>query len=126
MNFINETGGLFVLPKKWEGFPTVLVGDIHGEFHALKQKIEYNNWRDFILIAVGDIGIGFASKEQDSALMEALSVWFENRNILFLGLRGNHDLPQAFNGSINLSNFKLLQDYTCFPFLLSCDARISR
>lgn len=113
MSPINESKQDFIFPDNWEQSPIILVGDIHGKFQTLKDKIEAINISDCVIIAVGDIGIGFGNKQQTETLIEALDVWFQNRNILFLGIAGNHDHRSGyFDGSINLSNFKLLQDYT--------------
>lgn len=112
MSIINEKQIPLVLDEKWQGNPVLILGDIHGEWTKLKDKIEYNNISDCIIMGVGDQGIGFATKQQDDVLFEALNTWFENKNILFICIRGNHDFPHRFDGSVNLSNFKLLQDYT--------------
>lgn len=112
MNFINAQKTSLIIPDKWIHSPVITTSDHHGEWHKLKDKIYHLELKDCIIISCGDLGVGFASRQQSYALFEALDVWFANRNILFLGIRGNHDDPQYFDGSINLSNFKLIPDYT--------------
>lgn len=112
MNTNDEQKPYLIIPHQWREKEIILTSDHHGDWVKLKRKIDYLEIKDCIIITCGDLGVGFATRQQDDALFDALNVWFENRNILFLGIRGNHDFPARFDGSVNLSNFKLLQDYT--------------
>ena len=94
--------------------PTYIIGDIHGAFGRLKQKIKDYDLNDCTLICVGDLGIGFSYSEKgERCACDGLNTFFSERDILFLSIRGNHDEPDYYNGSkrIDLSNFKLLPDY---------------
>jgi hypothetical protein len=97
--------------EKWKNKPILLLGDIHYEFKALKNKIEYNDISDCLIICVGDVGF-FRNDSNEMKYINSLNSWFEERNILFMSPRGNHDMPHMYNGTVNLSNFKLLPDYT--------------
>lgn len=91
----------------------LIVGDIHGAFNRLKDLIVKMQIENCCLICVGDLGIGFQySEEGERKGIEALNSFFAERSILFMSIRGNHDAPDYFDGSVNLSNFKLLPDYT--------------
>lgn len=109
---MKEKNNNLVLDSFWNDKPTILIGDIHGEFSSLKNKLASKNITDCILIGLGDIGMGFENKENTETLVENLNHWFKSKNLLFIGLRGNHDDPVYFDGSVNLSNFKLVPDYT--------------
>lgn len=88
----------------------ILLGDVHGDWHTLFKKLEHFDVKDCLIVHVGDLGIGFhGGYERD---MVKKNRWFKSRNIHFLAIRGNHDNPAYFNGSINFSHFKLLEDYT--------------
>jgi UDP-2,3-diacylglucosamine pyrophosphatase LpxH len=89
-----------------------VVGDIHGKWDALFLKIKAGDIRDFVLIGVGDLGVGFKLEKQQARQFEYINTFFKSRNIDFLGIRGNHDDPAYFDGKISMSNFKLLPDYT--------------
>jgi len=88
-----------------------IIGDIHGAFGRLKQKVTDLELRDCYLLCVGDLGVGF--KKSDEYTCGELNQFFANQNITFMSIRGNHDDPEFFGGksSIMLSNFMLLPDY---------------
>lgn len=91
----------------------LIIGDIHGAFNRLKDLIVRSQIENCCLICVGDLGIGFQySEEGERKGIEALNSFFAERSILFMSIAGNHDSPSYFDGSVNLSHFKLLPDYT--------------
>lgn len=90
----------------------LVVGDNHGKYDSLFNKIKSHDISDCILIHVGDGGEGFLPREKQLRQFEHLNDFFKKHNIEYLSIRGNHSDPAYFNGSINLSNFKLLPDYT--------------
>lgn len=92
--------------------PIYFLGDIHGEFEILKQNIKNFDIKDCYIIQVGDYGIGFDSLENDKQTLGHLNKFLRIRNIDMYVVRGNHDDPKFFNGDYNLSNLKLLKDYT--------------
>ena len=93
--------------------PTLVVGDIHGEWDALFRKIGHLDLRDCTLICVGDLGVGFkGSHTKEIRALEFANDFFAARGIQFLSIRGNHDNPAFFNGKIQtFSNLRLIPDY---------------
>ena len=91
--------------------PIFITGDNHGKYDVLFRFIEAYDIRDCILIHVGDGGIGFISAEKQQRQFEHYNDRFKSRGIEYLSIRGNHDDPAYFDGSVNLSHFKLLPDY---------------
>jgi hypothetical protein len=92
--------------------PILAVGDIHGKWDSLFYRINEIDLRDCTLIGVGDLGVGFIEAPKQARQNEHINNFFKGRNIEFLGIRGNHDDPKYFDGTINYNNFKLLPDYT--------------
>jgi hypothetical protein len=92
--------------------PIYIVGDIHGKWDQLFLKIKASEIRDFILIGVGDLGIGFLDAEKQARQFDYINSFFGGKGVDFIGIRGNHDDPAYFDSSIDRSNFKLLSDYT--------------
>lgn len=88
------------------------IGDIHGDFNRLISKLKTRRIRNENLIQVGDFGMGFRSVKDDMLFMNKLNDSLaENGNRLFV-IRGNHDDPKFFDGSIDMSNLQLLPDYS--------------
>jgi hypothetical protein len=92
--------------------PIYIVGDIHGKWDQLFLKIKASGIRNFTLIGVGDLGVGFLDADKQARQFDYVNSFFGGKGIDFIGIRGNHDDPSYFNGSIDRSNFKLLPDYT--------------
>ncbi len=90
----------------------LLIGDIHGNFNYLKYQITQKNITDCTIIQVGDFGIGFTNRDNDIETLKNLNDFLMGQNITMLAIRGNHDNPDFFNGDYDLSNLKLLPDYT--------------
>lgn len=103
-----------ILEKK----PIYIIADLHGFFNSLKTEIVTNkSLKDCVLICAGDIGIGFDDKEICMNKLEELNALMHSQNVDCIMIRGNHDDPSYFNGSISFPNLKLIQDYT----VLACD-----
>lgn len=89
---------------------TFVIGDTHGDF------VDFYNWqmrfgvKDFNIIHVGDIGVGFPHYKQN--WLEKLNRGFARRGIKFYGIRGNHDNPKYFDGTHQYSNLQLVPDET--------------
>jgi len=89
-----------------------IVGDVHGKWEELFARINNYEIKDCYLICIGDLGIGFkVSHTKEIRMLEIANTFFTTRDIQFLSIRGNHDNPNYFDGSIKLSNFRLLPDY---------------
>ena len=89
----------------------LVIGDIHADWQSCLYKVKNLDIRNAVLISVGDIGIGFIPPDKQGRQIEHLNDFFTARNVEFIGIRGNHDDPQYFDGSVNLSHFRLLKDY---------------
>ena len=94
---------------------TFFIGDIHGEFKAIKKWIKSNKLSNCNLVFCGDFGFGFTSiQENIKTLTKTEKVCIENDVDCFI-LRGNHDDPSYFNRETPIFEFKkihLLSDYT--------------
>jgi hypothetical protein len=92
----------------------LFVGDHHGDWDRLFTVINNTKIENCYLISVGDSGIGFKPKKAQLEEITRLNNKFKKLNIIFMAIRGNHDDPFYFTGDnkINLSNFKLIEDYT--------------
>jgi hypothetical protein len=88
-----------------------VLGDNHGKYDQLFRNLDDFNIQDCILIHVGDGGEGFIEKDKQLRQFNLLNDRFKKRNIEYMSIRGNHSDPKYFDGSINLSHFRLLPDY---------------
>ena len=88
------------------------VGDSHGEFDQLFKALDYFEIKNCLLIHVGDGGEGFSTRAKQLKTFKILNNKFLKRGITYLSIRGNHSDPSYFDGSINLSNFELIPDYS--------------
>lgn len=99
-----------------EDYKLVIVcGDIHGGFSRFEKEIEKEDYKDCIIIQVGDYGIGF--KDTIGAEIQTQSYvneFLKERNIQLYVIRGNHDDPEFFNGDkrLTFSNIEFLPDYS--------------
>jgi len=95
----------------------LFLGDNHGNWTETLYKVRSKDVTDAYIVSVGDLGIGFQpARDVDSC--RRLSEEFSLRNIIFYGIRGNHDDPSYFTGNnrIVFENFELLEDYTIFKY----------
>ena len=90
----------------------IFLGDTHGEWDTVFRVLDGHEIQDVLLIHVGDIGVGFVSPEKQKRQFDILNDRFKKRKINFVGIKGNHDDPKYFDGSVCMSNFELLPDYT--------------
>ena len=86
------------------------VGDIHGNFVSFEKSLGNSKNSDYIL--VGDVGLGFHSKEYYSKWLVGFNKrLIKSNNTIYL-MRGNHDDPSFWTEKkIDLSNIRLVQDY---------------
>jgi len=95
--------------------PIIFLGDHHGQWSQVAEDLEDKEIDNCYLISVGDIGVGFVEKEvQRFQQIPRINSFFKEREITFLGIRGNHDDPAYFEGNDRVieSHFELLEDYT--------------
>ena len=88
----------------------VLVGDNHGEYGRLFDRIDKMQLSNCILISVGDNAFGFPGFGLN--YLNKLNNNFKERNIEFLAIRGNHCDPEYYSSEYSWSNLKPLEDYT--------------
>jgi hypothetical protein len=101
-----------------EDLPVIFLGDNHGDWNELFFRIRKRDIKDCYLISVGDCGIGFLPKQRQLQQINMLHEDFEERNIYFKAIRGNHDDPAYFTGDdrICLEHFELIEDYSTFVY----------
>jgi hypothetical protein len=91
----------------------VYVGDIHMEFKALKCTVKMHDLHDCALIVAGDCGFGFCKRGYYDKVCKDLNPFFRKRNVYVIMIRGNHDNPAYFDGTVvNCSHFMAVPDYT--------------
>jgi hypothetical protein len=90
----------------------IFVGDHHGDYAPIFKNLEKYNIKDCLLVCVGDGGEGFMNRSKQMRYFELLNEKFAKYQVKYLSIRGNHSDPQYFDGSVCMSNFELLPDYT--------------
>jgi UDP-2,3-diacylglucosamine pyrophosphatase LpxH len=97
----------------------IFIGDVHGELGELTNKLGKYNINNSTFIQVGDFGVGFKNKENETTeLIELNDCLKTNGNLMYV-IRGNHDNPAYFDGNFSYSNLIFLKDYS----LLEIDGR---
>ena len=111
------------------------LGDIHSDFDIIIKYIKSNNLKDCFIIQVGDFGVGFKPFDDEIKSLSIVNSYLNKNNIILYAIRGNHDFKTYFdNDPFNLSNIKLIPDYTvlnlcgknilCIGGALSVDRKI--
>ena len=88
--------------------PIYILGDHHGDYEAVFSILKERGISNTTVVHVGDGGEGFP--DWSTATAETLNRRFAALEIDYLSIRGNHSDPAVFDGSVMLSNFKLLRD----------------
>jgi len=91
------------------------VGDVHGEWKTLGYKaVEQYGLENYLIIQLGDFGIGFNSEEYNKIELKKLNSKLKKKNNQLVALRGNHDDKSYFTPeySKSYSNINLVPDYT--------------
>jgi predicted phosphodiesterase len=87
-----------------------------GDTHTLKYSdiLTHYQLKDFVLIGVGDHGVGFTSIEHDAIYIKSLSDYCRDNNGMILMIRGNHDRPDIFvpESPYNTDYVQFVPDYT--------------
>lgn len=95
----------------------IICGDLHGEFDLLRFVIKSNEFKDSVIVIAGDCGFGFEKLTHYTNVYNKMKKLLEERNILVLFVRGNHDDPAYFNNKmINFEYFKTIPDYEVLSF----------
>lgn len=83
-------------------FKSVLavVGDTHGNYQSLVNKIERLDLRSGLILHVGDWGLGFRHPYDDLQDHITLAQQLRERDLQLFIIRGNHDCPYYFHTSV--------------------------
>lgn len=98
----------------YKNYSVIICGDIHGEFKTLLYNLRRYRIEDSIIIMAGDVGLGFCKPSYYDQLYEYIKPKLESSNNIILAVRGNHDDPDYYNGSLRLNypNLKSIPDYS--------------
>lgn len=90
-----------------------VVGDIHGNFNLIKNKIRETKITDAVIIVAGDCGFGFEKEQYYINEYNRIKTVLINQNVHIVFVRGNHDNKLFFtNEIINYPNFTAIPDYS--------------
>jgi hypothetical protein len=118
--------------------PLAFLGDIHGKWEVVKHYFELYSISNINLVQVGDFGVGYKKKDEESQLLNELSLFLKEKNSFLYVIRGNHDNPSYFQKELidTYTNIILLEDYTvlkngnhsvlCVGGAVSIDRRLSK
>ena len=76
--------------------PLAFLGDIHGKWEVVKHYFELYSISNIKLVQVGDFGVGYKKKDEESQLLNELSLFLKEKNSFLYVIRGNHDNPSYF------------------------------
>ena len=94
----------------------------NGFLGIKRPSFRKNIFNDSLIIIAGDCGIGFNKLKYYQDLFNKVHQFLIDNNIVLCMIRGNHDDPSYFQEDLfNLSNIKLIQDYTVIQ---ACDKNI--
>lgn len=101
-------------------FVTVL-GDIHGNLKPIFNCIKKYELRNCLIVQVGDFGYSFNFNIQTKfdyiKTLKYLNTALKSKNNFLIAIRGNHDNPEYFDGSLQFSNLLLMPDYSTLEVL---------
>ena len=91
-----------------------IIGDTHNFKNPYELLAKHYKFKNFIMIHVGDIGVGVDAINIDKSVAEQLNEYCIENNGIFIGIRGNHDDPSLFGEQsvLNQSNVHFVSDYT--------------
>lgn len=75
------------------------IGDLHGRFEVVAQHLRQHATPGETLIQVGDFGLGFRPRAEDTAWLRKLDAQLGAAQMRLLAIRGNHDDPALFGTS---------------------------
>jgi predicted phosphodiesterase len=102
--------------NKHKEYVISFLGDIHGNFDIINQKIKRYDLNKSIIFQCGDFGVGFnynnpRSEAKEHKRLLILNSYLKKRDIYLYVIRGNHDNPVFFDGKHNYTNIIFMQDY---------------
>jgi len=80
-----------------EDVRVIVIGDVHGQWTALLQRLRRYDITDQDLIQVGDFGVGFGPSGQEQGDLRILDAALAGTGNTLWVIRGNHDDPAYFN-----------------------------
>jgi len=89
----------------------IFCGDIHDNYDAIPNFIRNMDLDTCAVFQAGDFGIGFEPEHTEIKRLENLNKRMKHSNSDLFSIRGNHDNPLYFDGTMILSNVRLLKDY---------------
>lgn len=111
----------------------LFVGDIHGELGLIRYFAQRNP--NSIMVYCGDIGMGFYKSGYYETQMDHIEQALEKYNCIVILIRGNHDDPSYFSGSVDrfhpekYNNIHFADDWqvfsTKFGNILTCGGAVS-
>lgn len=88
-------------------------GDIHGELETLVWNLtERYGLENCSVIVLGDFGVGFSKSPEEGlkVLYNKIEDKLNKKNITLYAIRGNHDDPKFFDGTVCFPRLNLLKD----------------
>lgn len=99
--------------KKFNAENVYGIGDTHSL--AFDRILEHYELKNFILIHVGDCGMGFQHPTRDLSELQILDDYCKKNNGRIFMIRGNHDRPECWDNTFfsdQLERVHLVKDYT--------------
>lgn len=91
----------------------IVCGDVHGKLSTLVWKLaEQYKYTNVDVLILGDLGAGFGRPKSLDVMYSSIKKRLESRNIDLYTIRGNHDNPDFFNGTVNFPKLHLIPDHT--------------
>jgi len=92
----------------------LLVGDVHGEWENLADRLRQRDIRSTTILQVGDFGVGFLKKNDERRRLERLDRALDVRDLTLYAIRGNHHDPAYFapDREHGWERIHLVPDYT--------------
>jgi predicted phosphodiesterase len=89
----------------------IAIGDVHGEWRALRTMLADHGIRASTLIQVGDFGTVYTNDVAQSWLRD-LVAFLDVSDCTLYAIRGNHDDPACFPGASPSPRLRYVADYT--------------
>ena len=94
----------------------IVVGDVHGNWRDLAERVYTSGVHGAHIIQVGDFGLGFNTPQRERELLAPLHRALRNTESVLHVVRGNHDDPAYWRPGHNhhwqYDTIRLVPDYT--------------
>ncbi len=71
----------------------IVIGDVHGRWVDLRERLQAGNVRDEHLVQVGDFGLGFEEPRAEARHLAMLDRYLTQHGCFLWAIHGNHDEP---------------------------------